>query len=57
MAKLLDILGMQNMYEGCSIEQTADFCNRYKITYYVMNFRYTLLKRALILKTTDIINL
>ena len=57
MAKLLDILGMQNMYEGCSIEQIADFCNRYKITYYVMNFRYTLLKRALILKTTDIINL
>ena len=33
---------MQNMYEGCSIEQIANFCNRYKITYYVMNFRYKL---------------
>ena len=26
-AKLLEILGMQNMYEGCSIEQIAIFCN------------------------------
>ena len=42
MVKLLDILGIQNMYEGCSIEQIANFCNRYKITYYVMNFRYKL---------------
>ena len=33
---------MQNIHEGCSIEQIANFCNRYKITYYVMNFRYKL---------------
>ena len=25
MAKLLELLGMQNMYEGCSIEQFAMF--------------------------------
>ena len=42
MPKLLEILGMQNMYEGCTIEQIANFCNMYKITYYVMNFRYKL---------------
>ena len=42
MVKLLDILGMQNMYKGCSIEQIANFCNRYNITYCVMNFRYKL---------------
>ena len=42
MPKLLEILGMQNMYEGCSIEQTADFCNTYTITYYVMNVKYKL---------------
>ena len=28
MPKLLEILGMQNMYEGCSIEQIANFGNR-----------------------------
>ena len=39
MAKLLEISGVRNMYEGCSIKQTANFCNRYNITYYVMNFR------------------
>ena len=39
MVKLLEILGMQNEYEGCSIEQIANLCNRYNITYYVMNFR------------------
>ena len=33
---------MRNIHEGCSIEQIANFCNRYKITYYVMNFRYIL---------------
>ena len=42
MPKLLEILGMQNMYEGCPIEQTANFCNRCKVTCYVMNFRYKL---------------
>ena len=42
MPKLLDILGMQNMHEGCSMKQIANFCNRYKITYYVMIFRYKL---------------
>ena len=42
MPKPLEILGMQNMYEGCTIEQIAIFCNRYKITYYVMNFRFKL---------------
>ena len=42
MPQLLEISGMQNMHEGCSIEQIAIFCNRYKITYYVMNFRYKL---------------
>ena len=33
---------MQNIYEGCSIEQIANCCNIYKITYYVMSFRYKL---------------
>ena len=42
MAKLLEILGMQNMYEGWSIEQIAIICNRYKVTYYVMNLGYKL---------------
>ena len=42
MAKLLEISGMQNEYEGCSIEQTAIFCNIYNLTYYVMIFRYKL---------------
>ena len=42
MAKLLEIIGMQFLYEGCSIEQIAKFCDRYKITYSVMNFRYKL---------------
>ena len=42
MPKLLEMLGMTDLYEGCSIEQIANFCNRYKITYYVMNFRYKL---------------
>ena len=37
-----ELLGMQNMYEGCSIEQIAICCDRYKITYYVMNVRYKL---------------
>ena len=46
MVKLLDILGIQNMYEGCSIEQIANFCNRYKITYYVMNFMYKLFETS-----------
>ena len=40
--KPLDILCMQNIHEGCSIEQRTNFCNRYKITYYVMTFRYKL---------------
>ena len=40
MVKFLELLGMQNEYEGCPIEQIANFCNRYKVTYYVMNFRY-----------------
>ena len=57
MAKLLELLGMHNMYEGCSIEQIADFCDRYKITYYVMSFGISYLKRILTLKTTGIINL
>ena len=39
MAKLLELLGMQNMHEGCSIEQIAIFCHTYTITYYVMNFK------------------
>ena len=42
MAKRLALFGMQNMYEGCSIEQIANLCNRYTITYYVMIFRYKL---------------
>ena len=42
MPKRLEILGMQNMYEGCSIEQIANFCDKYKITYYVMNFKHKL---------------
>ena len=42
MVKLFEILGMQNEYGGCSIEQIANFCNSYKITYYVMNSRYKL---------------
>ena len=42
MPKLLEMLGMTDLYDGCSIEQIANFCNRYKITYYVMNFRYKL---------------
>ena len=42
MPEPLEILCMQNMYEGCSIEQIANFCDRYRITYYVMNFRYKL---------------
>ena len=42
MPELLKVSGMQNIHEGCSIEQIANFCNRYKITYYVMNFRYEL---------------
>ena len=33
---------MQHLYEGCSIEQIAIFCNICKITYYVMIFRYKL---------------
>ena len=33
---------MQNMYEGCIIEQIANFCNRFTITHYVVNFRYKL---------------
>ena len=41
MPKLLEVLGMQNMYGGCTIEQIAIF-NKYKITHYVMNFRYKL---------------
>ena len=52
--KLLETLGMKDLYEGCSIEQIANFCDRYKITYYVMNFRYKF-KRTLILKITNII--
>ena len=55
MPKLLEILGMQNIHEGCSIEQIANFCNRYKITYCEMNFRYNYLKRILTLKITGII--
>ena len=46
MAKLLEILGMQNLYEGCSIEQIANFCSRYKITYYVMNSMYKLFETS-----------
>ena len=46
MVKLLEILGMQNEYEGCSIEQIANFCNRYKITYYVIKFRYKLFETS-----------
>ena len=42
MPKLLEILGMINLYEGCSIEQIANFCDRYNITYCVMNVRYNL---------------
>ena len=42
MPKLLEILGMQNMHEGCTIEHIANFCNRYKITHYVMNSKYKL---------------
>ena len=30
------------MYEGCSIEQIANFCDRYRVTYYVMKFTYKL---------------
>ena len=32
MPKLLEILSMKDLYEGCSIEQIANFCDRYKIT-------------------------
>ena len=39
MPKLLEILSTQNMYEGCSIEQITNFCNRYKIAYYVMKYK------------------
>ena len=46
MAKLLEILGMQNLYEGCPIEQIANFRDKYKITYYVMNFRYKLFETS-----------
>ena len=46
MAKLLELFGMQNMHEGCSIEQIANFCNRYKITYYVIFFRYRLVETS-----------
>ena len=53
MVKLLEILGMPNEYEGCSREQIANFCNGYKITHYVVNFRMFYLKRTLILKTTS----
>ena len=42
MPKLLEILGMQNIHEGCSIEHIANFCDRYRITYDVMKFRYKL---------------
>ena len=42
MPKLLELLGMTDLYEGCTIEQIANFCNRYKVTYYVMKFRYKL---------------
>ena len=37
---------MQNMYEGCSIERIANLCNRYMITYDVMNFRYKLFETS-----------
>ena len=46
MPKLLEILSMQNIHEGCPIEQIANFCNRFKITYYVMNFRYKLFETS-----------
>ncbi len=42
MYKLLDSLGMKTIDEGCSIEQIAICCNRYKITYYVLDFKYKL---------------
>ena len=42
MPKPLDILGMQNIHEGCSIQQIANCCNRCNITYYVMSSRYKL---------------
>ena len=42
MAKLLDLSGVQNKHEGCSIKQNCCFCNKYKITYYVMNYKYKL---------------
>ena len=34
------------MYEGCSTEQIANFCDRYKITCYVLNFRYKLFETS-----------
>ena len=46
MDRLLNMLGMQNEYEGCSIEQIANFCNMYKIIYSVMNFRYKLFETS-----------
>ena len=46
MAKLLELLSMQNMDEGCSIKQIANLCNRYKITYYVRNFKHKLFEAS-----------
>ena len=34
MAKLLEILGMQNLHEGCPIEQIANLCDRYNQRFY-----------------------
>ena len=56
MPKLLETLRTKDLYEGCSIEQIANFCNRYNITYYVMNF-INYLKRILTLKIIGIIKL
>ena len=37
---------MKDLYEGCSKEQIANLCNRYKITFYVMNVRYKLFETS-----------
>ena len=38
----LNDLGMKCIDEGCSINQIADFCNKRKIIYYALDYRYKL---------------
>ena len=46
MNKLLEVLNMKNIDEGCSIEQVSMFCTKYKITYYVLDFKYKLFETS-----------